>query len=158
MVEMNWKKVYMTKSIFSRFVTEWEHWKPDDSKLKDPIRTHWLQDEEIDELEKRTVKKNVGEKEWWDKDGEEGYTSEYDHIDWDWDSMVKGKEVGDLDNDEGNQLDGDGNQSDGKKEEGEEDQGDGGDLNKEQSGKKIGKGCQEKKRKLPCRTSGRSKK
>jgi hypothetical protein len=57
MAEMNWKKVYRTKSIISRFATEWEHWKPDDSKLKDPIRTHWLQDEEIDELEKRTAKK-----------------------------------------------------------------------------------------------------
>ncbi len=45
-----------------------------------------------------------------------------------------------------------------KREEGEEDQGDGGDPNKEQSGKKIGKGCEEKKRKLPSRTSGRSKK
>jgi hypothetical protein len=55
MAEMNWKIVYMTKSIFSRFATEWEHWKPDDSKLKDPIRTHWLQDEEINELEKRTA-------------------------------------------------------------------------------------------------------
>jgi hypothetical protein len=121
MAEMNWKKVYTTKSIFFRFATEWEHWKPDDSKLKDPIRTQWLQDEEINVLEKRTAKKNVEEKEWWDKDGEEGYTSEYDHIDWDWDSMVKGKEVGDLDNDEGNQSDGDGNQSNGEKEEGEED-------------------------------------
>jgi hypothetical protein len=80
------------------------------------------------------------------------------HIDWDWDSTVKGKEVGDLDNDEGNQSDGDGNQSNGKNEEGEEDQGDGGDPNKEQSGKKIGKGREEKKRKLPGRTSGRSKK
>jgi hypothetical protein len=71
---------------------------------------------------------------------------------------VKGKDVGDLDNDKGNQLDGDGNQLDGKKEEGEEDQGDGGDPNKEQSGKKINKGPEEKKRKLPSPTSGRSKK
>ncbi len=46
----------------------------------------------------------------------------------------------------------------GKKEEGEEDQGDGGDPKKEQSGKKIGKGCEEKKRKLPSQTSGISKK
>ncbi len=125
MMEMNWKKIYTTKSIFSRFATEWEHWKLDDSKLKDPIsiRTHWLQDEDINDLEKITAKKSVEEKEWWDKDGEEGYTSEYDHIDWDWDSTVKGKEVGNLDNDKGNQSNGDGNQSDGKKEEGEEDQG-----------------------------------
>ncbi len=115
MAEMNWKKVYRTKSIFSRFATEWEHWTLDDSKLKNPIRTHWLEDEEIDEFENRTAKKSVEEKEWWDKDGEEGYTSEYDHIDWDWDNTVKEKEVGDLDNDEGNQLDGDGNQSNGKK-------------------------------------------
>jgi hypothetical protein len=71
---------------------------------------------------------------------------------------VKGKEVGDLDNDKGNQLDIGGNQLDGTKEEGEEDQGDGGNSNKEQSGKKIGKGHEEKKRKLPSRTSGRSKK
>ncbi len=63
-----------------------------------------------------------------------------------------------MDNDEGNQSDGDGNQSDGKKEEGEEDQGDGGDPNKVQSSKKIGKGREEKKRKLPSWTSGRSKK
>ncbi len=70
---------------------------------------------------------------------------------------MKGKEVGDLDNDEGNQLDGDGNQLDGKKEEGEEDQGDGGDPDKEQNGKKIGKGREEKKRKLPSWMSGRSK-
>ncbi len=108
--------------------------------------------------QKREQQKNVEEKEWWDKDGEEGYTSEYDHIDWDWESTVKGKKVGDLDNDKGNQSDGDGNQLDGKKEEGEEDQGDGGDPNKEQSGKKIGKGHEEKKRKLPSLTSGRSKK
>ena len=74
-----------------------------------------MQDDEIDELEKRTAKKSVEEKEWWDKDGEEGYTSEYDHIDWDRDDTVKGKEVGDLENDEGNQSDGYGNQSDGKK-------------------------------------------
>jgi hypothetical protein len=47
-----------------------------------------LQDEKIDELEKRIAKKSVEEKEWWDKDGEEGYTSEYDHIDWDWDNTV----------------------------------------------------------------------
>ncbi len=75
LAEQNWKKVYTTKSIFSRFATEWEHWELDDGKLKDPIRTHWLEDEEINELEK-----NVEEKEWWDKDGEEGYTSEYDYI------------------------------------------------------------------------------
>jgi hypothetical protein len=55
-------------------------------------------------------------------------------------------------------LDGDGYQSNGKKEEGEEDQGDGGDPNKEQNGKKIGKGREEKKRRLPSQTSGRSKK
>jgi hypothetical protein len=158
MAEMNWKKVYRTKSIISRFATEWEHWTPDDSKLKDSIRTHWLEDEEINEFENRTAKKSVEEKEWLDKDGEEGYNSEYDHIDWDWDNTVKGKEVGDLDNDEGNQSDGDGNQLDGKKEKGEEDQGDGGDPKKEQCGKKIGKGREEKKMKLPSQTSGRSKK
>ncbi len=71
---------------------------------------------------------------------------------------MKGKEVGDLDNDEGNQSDGDGNQSDGTKEEGEEDQGDSSNPNKEESGKKIGKGHEEKKRKLPSWMSGRSKK
>ncbi len=124
-----------SKKHFSIFATELEHWELDDGKLKDSIRTHWLEDEEIEELEN-----NVEEKEWQDKDGEEGYTSEYDHIDWDWNNTVKGEEVGDLDNDKGNQLDGDGNQLDGTKEEGEEDQGDGGDPNKEQSGKKIDKG------------------
>ncbi len=41
------------KKHFSRFATEWEHWEPDDGKLKDPIRTHWLEDEEINELEKK---------------------------------------------------------------------------------------------------------
>ncbi len=35
-----------------------------------------------------------------------------------------------------------------KKEEGEEDQGDGGDPKKEQYGKKIGKGREEKKKKI----------
>ncbi len=70
--EMDWKKVYTTKSIFSKFATEWEHWEPEDRKLKDPIRTHWLEDEEIDKLERKRAKQSIEEeKKWWDKDGEE---------------------------------------------------------------------------------------
>jgi hypothetical protein len=47
---------YTTKTIFSKFATEWEHWEPEDRKLKDPIRTHWLEDEEIDKLERKRAK------------------------------------------------------------------------------------------------------
>jgi hypothetical protein len=34
------------------------------------------------------------EKEWWEKDGEEGYTSECDCVDWDWDDEVQEREIG----------------------------------------------------------------
>jgi hypothetical protein len=42
--ESNWKKVYTLCS-------EWEHWEPADEKLKDPFRTHWMEDDEVDKLE-----------------------------------------------------------------------------------------------------------
>jgi hypothetical protein len=63
--EMHWKKVYTTKTIFSKFATEWEHWEPEDRKLKDPIRTHWLEDEEIDELERKRAKQSIEEEKEW---------------------------------------------------------------------------------------------
>jgi hypothetical protein len=102
------------KLFFPKFATEWEHWEPEDRKLKDPIRTHWLEDEEIDKLERKRAKKSIEkEEEWWDKDGEEGHTSEYDHFEWDWDNAVMGKDEGNLDNDKGSILDAGGNQLDG---------------------------------------------
>ncbi len=55
--EKHWKTVYTTKSIFSKFATEWEHWELEDKTLKDTIRTHWLHDEEIYEIEKNGLKK-----------------------------------------------------------------------------------------------------
>ncbi len=115
--------------------------------MKDPIRTHWLQDDEIDKLERKRAKKSNEEKEWWDKDGEDGYTSGNNHVEWEWDDTVMGK-------DEGND-----NQSDGNKEEGYGGKGDGGgDDNREESSTKKHVSGDEKKRKLPSRTSGRGKK
>ncbi len=58
-MEKHWKTVYTTKSIFSKFATEWEYWEPEDKTLRDTIRTHWLHDEEIYELEKNEPKKVV---------------------------------------------------------------------------------------------------
>ncbi len=43
--EMNQKKVYMTKKLFSGLCSEWEHWKPVDEKSKHPVRTHWMEDD-----------------------------------------------------------------------------------------------------------------
>jgi hypothetical protein len=57
--EKNWKVVYTTKSMFSKYATEWEHWEPEDKTLKDPIQTYWLEDEEIDDMEKSGRKKGV---------------------------------------------------------------------------------------------------
>jgi hypothetical protein len=37
--------------------------------------------------------KGGDEKEWWDKDREEGYTSECDRVDWDWDHDVQEREI-----------------------------------------------------------------
>ncbi len=74
-----------------------------------------MEDEEIDELERKRAKQSIEEKKWWDKDGEEGYTSEYDHVEWNWDNRVMGKDEGNLDNGKGSILDKYGNQLDGNK-------------------------------------------
>jgi hypothetical protein len=62
--------------------------------LKDPVRTHWMENDEVDKLEKWTTSEGGDEKEWWDKDGEEGYTFKCDHVDWDWDDEVQEREIG----------------------------------------------------------------
>jgi hypothetical protein len=78
------------KKLFSRLCSEWEHWKPADEKLKDHVRTHWMEDDEVDKLEEE----GGDEKEWWDKVREEGYTSECDPVDWDLDDEVQEREIG----------------------------------------------------------------
>jgi hypothetical protein len=78
----------------SRLCTEWEHWEPADEKLKDSVRTHWMEDDKVDKLEEWTTNEGGDEKEWWDKDGEEGYTSECDPVDWAWDNEVQEREIG----------------------------------------------------------------
>jgi hypothetical protein len=60
--------------------------------LKDPVRKKWIEDDKIDKLEEE----GGDEKEWWDKDGEEGYTSECDCVDWDWDDKLQEREIGYL--------------------------------------------------------------
>ncbi len=90
MVERNWKKVYKRTKLFSRVCSEWEHWEPADEKLKDPVRKHWMEDDKVDKL----GEEGGDEKEWWDKDGEEKYTSECDPVDWDWDDEVQEREIG----------------------------------------------------------------
>jgi hypothetical protein len=88
--ESNWKKVYTSKKLFSILCSEWEHWEPADEKLKDPPRTHWTKDDKLDKLEEEG-----GDKiKWWDEDGEEGYTSECDCVDWNWDHEVQEREIG----------------------------------------------------------------
>jgi hypothetical protein len=157
--EKHWKMVYTTKSIFSKFATEWEHWEPEDKTLKNTIRTHWLHDEEIYEIKKKRAKKGGEEKEWWDKDGEDGYTSAHNHVDWEWDDTVMRKDEGILDNNNDSKSGGDENQSDGNKEEGYGGKGEGGDDDeKKESGTKKGINGNEKKRKIPSRTSGRGRK
>jgi hypothetical protein len=81
---------YTPKKLFSRLCSEWEHGEPADEKLKDPIKTHWMEDDKVDKLEEE----GNDEKEWWDKDGEKGYTSECDRVDWDWDDEVQAREIG----------------------------------------------------------------
>jgi hypothetical protein len=49
-----------------------------------------MEDDEVDKLKEE----GGDEKEWRDKDGEEGYTSECDRVDWDWDDKVQEKEKG----------------------------------------------------------------
>ncbi len=49
--ERNRKKVYATKKSFHRLCSEWEQWEPADEKLKDPVRTHWMEDGEVKKLE-----------------------------------------------------------------------------------------------------------
>jgi hypothetical protein len=78
------------KKLFSRLRSEWEHWEPADEMLKDPDRFHWMEDDKVDKLEEE----GGDEKEWWDKDGEEGYTSECDRVDWDWDDELQEREIG----------------------------------------------------------------
>jgi hypothetical protein len=86
--ERNWK-VY-TKKTFSRLCSEWEHWEPADKKLKDPVRSHWMEDDKVDKLDEE-----VGdEKEWWDKDREKGFISECECVDWDWDDEMQEREIG----------------------------------------------------------------
>ena len=108
---------------------------------------------------KNRPKKGGKEKEWWDKDGEDGYTSAHDLVDWEQDDTVAGKDEGILDNNNGSKSDGDENQSDGNKEEkygGKRDGGD--DDDNKESGTKKGISGNEKKRKIPSRTSARGKK
>jgi len=110
--EKNWKVVYTTRSMFSKLATEWEHWEPEDKTWKDPIRTHWLGDDEIFDLETQRAKKRGEEKDWWDKEGEDGYTSELEKIDWDWDDTVRGKGEGKTNDDNISQTGGDQGTSD----------------------------------------------
>jgi hypothetical protein len=70
MAEMNSKKIYTT--FFSRLCSEWEHWEPADEKLKDPVRTHWMEGDEVDKLEEWTTNEGGDEKEWWDKNKRRG--------------------------------------------------------------------------------------
>jgi hypothetical protein len=35
----------------SRLCSKLEHWKPADETLKDPVRTHWMEDDKVDKLE-----------------------------------------------------------------------------------------------------------
>jgi hypothetical protein len=49
-----------------------------------------MEDDEVEKLEEE----GRDEKEWWYKDGEEGYTSECDCVDWDWDHEVQETEIG----------------------------------------------------------------
>ncbi len=51
--------------------------------MKELIRTHWMNDEEMDKIKVTTYKEGADEKEWWKKDREAGYTSEQGHVDWD---------------------------------------------------------------------------
>ncbi len=81
---------YTRQKLFSRLCSEWEHWEPADEKVKDPVRTHWMEDDKVDKLEEE----GGDEKKWWDKDGEEGYTSECDCVYWDWDHEVQEREIG----------------------------------------------------------------
>ena len=104
--EKNWKVVYTTRSMFSKLATEWEHWEPEDKTWKDPIRTYWLDDGEIFDLETQRAKKRGEETEWWDKEGEDGYTSELEQVEWDWDDTVKEKSEGKTDDDDGSQTGG----------------------------------------------------
>jgi hypothetical protein len=58
--------------------------------MKDPVRSHWMEDDKVDKLEEE-----VGdEKEWWDKDREKGYISECECVDWDWDDEMQEREIG----------------------------------------------------------------
>jgi hypothetical protein len=49
-----WQRVigrrYHDKKTFFRIISEWEHWELADEKLKDPVRTHWTEDDEVDKL------------------------------------------------------------------------------------------------------------
>jgi hypothetical protein len=65
-----------------------------DEKLNDPVRTHWMEDDKVDKLEELTTNEGADEKEWWNKGGEEGHTSECDCVDWDWDDEVQKREIG----------------------------------------------------------------
>ncbi len=58
--------------------------------MKDPVRTHWMEEDEVDKLEEE----GGDEKERWNEDGEEGYTSECDRVDWDWDDEMQEREIG----------------------------------------------------------------
>ncbi len=49
-----------------------------------------MENDEVDKLEEE----GGDEKEWWDKDEEEGYTSECDRADCDWDDEVQEREIG----------------------------------------------------------------
>jgi hypothetical protein len=72
LAEQTWKEVYTTKTLHSRLSTEWEDWEPVDTKLTDPVQTHWLDDEEVDKLEELRKNKGSNEKDWWKKEGKEG--------------------------------------------------------------------------------------
>ncbi len=116
-----------------------------------------MEDDKVDMIEEE----GGDEKEWWDKDGEEGYTSECDRVDWDWDVEVQEREIGYTGKKKsaiGNIPDREeeGGVGDVKQQKNKEDAGDE-PYNKEQGGKKKGN-SNDRKRKLPTRTSVRTKK
>ncbi len=67
---------------------------PVDTKLKDPVRTHWLDDDKVDKLEEmRKSEDKEEQKDWWEEEGDGGYSSELEHVDWDWDNDVYKEEI-----------------------------------------------------------------
>jgi hypothetical protein len=119
-----------------------------------------MEDDEEDKSEEWTRNEGGDEKEWWGKDREEGYTSECDCVDWDWDDKVQERKIGYTGKKSvvGNILDREeeAGVGDVKQQENKEDASDDPD-HKEQDGKKKGN-SNHGKRKLPTRTLVRTKK